>query len=204
MYLNIFDYKRILLRPSAAVGLIFIFSTLLPAPSSSASIQSDAAQTIAAAQWAGRAVDITPFDLKLMASGFYKITDLARARQTQSLSQIFAKAMGLQYKKDPTTDNWKNPDITEKSGFGDCEDMALWLYRELKSSGYQRVRVMVGKFEAAETAYHTWVIVPGLKGDDLILDPALQTRIWRRSDLLRTLYVPFYSFDGSRKYDHTA
>ncbi len=204
MYLHIIDYKRILLRPAATVGLIFIFATILPAHSSSASIQADAARVIAADQWAGRAVDITPFDLKLMAAGFYKITDLSDHRPTQTLNQIFAKTMRLKYKKDAASDDWKNPDITEKTGSGDCEDMALWLYRELKSSGYRRVRVMVGKFEAAETAYHTWVIVPGFKGDDLILDPALQNRIWKRSDLHRDLYVPFYSFDGRRKYDHTA
>jgi hypothetical protein len=153
------------------------------------------------ANWIGRAVSMTPFDLKLMGAGFYGITD---AVQTAPLTveQIFGKAMTFQYKRD-NSDQWQDPDVTERTRVGDCEDMAIWLYRELKRNGYRRVRIMVGKFESGETRHHVWVTLPASSADDLILDPALQKRVWKRSALLSKLYVPSYSFDGLRKYDHT-
>ncbi len=155
------------------------------------------------ANWIGRAVSMTPFDLKLMGAGFYGIPDGVPPATTLTVEQIFGKALTFQYRQD-NSDQWQGPDITERTQVGDCEDMAIWLYRELKRHGYRRVRVMVGKFESGETRHHVWVTLPASSADDLILDPALQKRVWKRSALLSKLYVPSYSFDGTRKYDHTS
>lgn len=164
-------------------------------------------KTASAARWIGRAVPMTPFDLKLMAGGFYTVAGADSAvsdeHPGETLGQIFARSMTFGYKKDAGQDFWQDPDVTEKTGIGDCEDLALWLYRELRKNGYRNVRIMVGKFEASEDRHHTWITLPGVGGDDLIVDPALQTRIWKRSDLLQNVYVPLYSFDGVRKYEHS-
>lgn len=170
-----------------------------------ASAQTAAERTFLPVRWTGRAVPMTPFDLKLMAAGFYGISGSpVPDRPVRTLEEIFAEAQTFRYQKDLDADTWQDPDQTERTRTGDCEDMALWLYRELRNSGYRRVRIMVGKFMAAERSYHTWITLPGVGGNDLIVDPALQTRIWKRSEILQEIYVPRYSFDGEKKYDHAA
>ncbi len=170
-----------------------------PEPAANSAFQS---KPPASASWMGRAVAMTPFDLKLMGSGFYEISDRHPVSTPLTVEQIFGKAITFQYKQD-NADQWQDPDITERTMTGDCEDMAVWLYRELKRNGYRRVRIMIGKFESGDSTHHAWVTLPASSANDLILDPALQRRVWKRSDLLQKLYVPAYSFDGSNKYDHT-
>jgi hypothetical protein len=202
MFLINGTYYKLFLNTLSALALFAALTVTLFTP-----VESEAGGAFqrglpASADWTGRAVSMTPFDLKLMGAGFYEISDARPDATPLTVEQIFGKALTFQYQRD-NSDQWQDPDATERMRTGDCEDMAVWLYRELKRNGYQRVRVMVGKFESGEKVHHVWVTLPASSGDDLILDPALQTRVWRRSALLPDLYVPSYSFDGARKYDHT-
>lgn len=168
---------------------------------------SDAASPLSprpsANHWQGRPVQTTPFDLKLMGSGFYEIEAAAPSPQRRTLQQIFDEAATFQYRKDSGDDRWEKPAVTQTLKAGDCEDMAIWLYEELKKNGYAGVRIMVGKFEAKDASHHTWAVCTAPDGSDFIIDPALQRRIWKRSDLLPELYLPSYSFDGKFKYAHS-
>lgn len=161
-------------------------------------------QPVAPPSWSGRTVDITPFDLKIMASGFYGITSEAPESGRRTVQQIFDQAAAFQYERDDHYDDWQEPSVTEKLKRGDCEDMAVWVYRELKKNGYENVRIMVGKFEVKDRNHHTWAVCAAPDGDDWIVDPALARKIWKRSDLLPEVYVPAYSFDGQSKYVHSA
>lgn len=152
--------------------------------------------------WKGRAVETTPFDLKVMSSGIYQIEVDDSASQHRSIQAIFDEAASFKYRKDGSGDSWQTPSVTKELKTGDCEDLAVWVYGELKKNGYAGIRIMVGKLEAADAAYHTWTVCVSPEGDDLIIDPALQQKIWKRSDLLPEIYLPFYSFDGQFKYAH--
>ncbi len=152
--------------------------------------------------WSGHPTPLTPFDLKMMASGFYEILPQRPPENRRTVLEIFNQAAAFQYRHDKTGDVWQDPDVTEQSGTGDCEDMALWIYRELMRNGYRQARIMVGKFEAKDERYHTWVVCQ-LEGRDVIIDPALQRNVWLRTELLPDLYLPAYSFDGRSKYAHS-
>ncbi len=147
---------------------------------------------------------VTPFDLKVMASGFYQIDPSTPSPERLSLSQIFEAAAVFHYRRDNAADDWQTPARTEQLQAGDCEDFALWVYNQLKKNGYAGARIMVGKFDAADARFHTWAVCSVGNGDDYIIDPALQTRVWKRSELLPELYQPQYSFDGRNKYSHIA
>ena len=161
-----------------------------------------AGKSSASPAWQGHAVPETPFDLKIIGSGFYSIEGARPKAGRRTVEQIFSQAETFQYTNDTVGDDWQNPAVTEKLKAGDCEDMAVWVYQQLKRNGYANVRIMVGRFEAAEKDFHTWAVCSNEGGDDLIVDPALQRRIWKRSDLLPEVYVPAYSFDGTTKFAH--
>lgn len=152
--------------------------------------------------WNGQTVPATPFDLKLIGSGFYAIQHEADGKERRTIQEIFNEAATFQYSRDPEGDVWQDPSVTEKLRRGDCEDMAVWVYRELKRSGYDDVRIMVGKFELSDKRFHTWVVCR-LEGADVIVDPALQRGVWLRAEISPDLYLPAYSFDGREKYTHT-
>lgn len=152
--------------------------------------------------WNGQTVAMTPFDLKIMGSGFYTIREEVTDKERRTIQEIFNEAATFQYSRDPEGDMWQDPSITEKLKRGDCEDMAVWVYRELKRSGYDDVRIMVGKFELHDKRFHTWVVCR-LEGADVIIDPALQRGVWLRAEISTDLYLPAYSFDGRNKYTHT-
>lgn len=195
MYLNIIRY---FCRFIALAG-IAILIVLATDPQSAVSNPSRPALRLS---WSGHPVALTPFDLKMMASGFYKILPQSPPNNRRTLQEIFNQAASFQYRHDSGGDVWQDPDVTERTKAGDCEDMALWIYRELMRNGYDETRIMVGKFEAKDARHHTWVVCR-LEGHDVILDPALQRSVWLRTELLPDLYLPSYSFDGRVKYTHS-
>ena len=196
MHLNIFRYFYKLAIPallcSATIGIAArpAFSTL--------------AHSAVHVSWQGRPIPPTPLDTKIAAAGFYQIGRDGVLTGRRTLDQIFEQAMTFQYTRDGAADQWQAPSVTDRLKRGDCEDMAIWIYRELVRSGYANVRIMVGKFETSEKNYHTWVVCPAAGSDDFIVDPALQRRIWKRSDLSPDVYLPLFSFDGRKKYLHAA
>ena len=90
---------------------------------------------------------------------------------------------------------WQPPDEFEKIRKGDCEDFALWTWRQLLSMGYQAR--FVGGSAGRYGAGHAWVEV--FKGDKWFLLEPLFCRAGYAMPRLSTLrYEPRYSvsWDG--------
>lgn len=150
-----------------------------------------------------RTAAITPFDLKVISSGFYALTrDPGLNPSLLPIQTAFSQAALFHYETDSVKDHWQAPDITRERMAGDCEDIALWLYAELKRFGYEKLRLVIGKYMAGELNYHAWVTYQDADGSDWVLDPILLPKPVNRSDLPSPSYRPFYSFDGRNKFTH--
>ena len=117
------------------------------------------------------------------------------------LREVRAKITYTPEQKD--RDYWQLPEETESLGTGDCEDLAIWLYVKMKRAGLERVRLCIGKHTADASQMHAWVL--WLDGTDLyILDPSVTEKPLRQKDAEKGSYIPYYSYDGDRKWRHKA
>ncbi len=117
-----------------------------------------------------------------------------------SIDQIFRQARRFSYVTDKRGDDWQSPQTTEERRAGDCEDIALWLYAQLRSEGYKNLILVVGKYRSGDTRCHVWLMHVDKNGDVLILDPAIQKRIWPLNAFGQEFYQPIFLFDGSHRY----
>jgi hypothetical protein len=73
-----------------------------------------------------------------------------------TLADIEAFLLSCKYRSDRITrsqsDFWEPPDIFEKRKTGDCEDHAIWAWRNLDHLGY-KARLVLGKYKR----WHAWV-----------------------------------------------
>lgn len=147
---------------------------------------------------------LTPFDLKVMSSGFYTIKrDPKLNPSLLPIETAFSEAALFRYQTDRVKDHWQTPEMTRERMSGDCEDIALWLYAELKRFGYDNLRLVIGKYLTGEPNYHAWVTYRDPAGTEWILDPILLPKPADRSALPSTSYTPTYSFDGTQKFIHS-
>lgn len=100
-------------------------------------------------------------------------------------------------------DYWFPPDEFEKARKGDCEDFALWTWRQLMNMGYQ-ARFVTGKVGWLIAMGHAWVT---FAEDGRVFIVEATTPRWRwRPYFLRHSYHPDVSveWDGKRikYYEH--
>ena len=81
------------------------------------------------------------------------------ATHLKTLAEIEAFVLGCRYLSDRKTrsskDFWEPPDIFERRRTGDCEDHAIWAWRQLYELGY-KTRLVLGK---CHNKGHAWVLV---------------------------------------------
>ena len=141
--------------------------------------------------WAG----ITPFDGRLEQAGFNESVRKV-VNPSTSVESLFSIARSFRYVPDsPRDDNWQTAEETDARQSGDCEDKALWLYRELKRNGYENVQLVVGKYRPSDTAMHAWVFYTDETGKNIILDPTTQRKPWKAEDFSKNFYRPFFSYN---------
>jgi hypothetical protein len=100
-------------------------------------------------------------------------------------------------------DYWQLPEESEYLGAGDCEDMAIWLYVKMKRAGLRPLRLCIGKHCDTAAQMHAWVLWQD--GKRLyILDPSTSAEPMRLEQISPDSYVPYYSYDGDRKWRHKA
>ena len=75
----------------------------------------------------------------------------------KSLADIEASLITCRYLSDQKTrsqsDFWEPPDIFEKRMTGDCEDHAIWAWRQLHQLGY-KARLVIGKYNEWHARVH--------------------------------------------------
>lgn len=143
-------------------------------------------------------VDSTPYDRQmsrieptLMASSGYAIDGLSLALVNQWMIEL--RGMPYRYSRE-----WRTPSEVEATRVADCKGKALALYDRLQLNGAANVRLVIGKRRANDLLTHTWLEWDTERGT-LLLDPTFNWTTTLKLQGERT-YVPFYAYDGMRKY----
>jgi len=98
-------------------------------------------------------------------------------------------------------DCWQLPEETESRGAGDCEDKAIWLYARLLQTGFEDVRLVVGKYQIEQAVYHAWVVYY-LTDKIYILDPTVNVGLWEARRYPEGFYKPLYSYSKANRWSH--
>ena len=97
------------------------------------------------------------------------------------------------------TREWKTPSETESGAPADCKAKAVALYERMQSYGATNVRLVIGKRTATSRSTHAWVEWDTETGN-YVLDPTINWRAYRGKEVGRRSYIPFYAFEGTRKF----
>ena len=97
------------------------------------------------------------------------------------------------------TREWKTPAETESGAPADCKAKAVALYERMQSNGASNLRLVIGKHTTHSRSTHAWLEWETDSGS-YVLDPTLNWQAYRAGDLDRRSYIPFYAFEGPRKY----
>jgi hypothetical protein len=97
------------------------------------------------------------------------------------------------------SDYWQPPDEFERRRRGDCEDFALWTWRQLIAIGY-RARFVVGRYGRYREG-HAWVMFE-TEGKWFLLEPSFRRFTGQLPALSTLQYHPSYSveWDGTKAH----
>ena len=73
----------------------------------------------------------------------------------------------------------------------------------MKEYGATDLRLVIGKRTTMSRSTHAWGEW-NCEGTNYVLDPTINWRAYLASDLGRRSYIPFYAFEGSRKFRVTS
>ena len=97
------------------------------------------------------------------------------------------------------TREWKTPSETQSGAAADCKAKAVALYQTMLENGASKLRLVIGKRTSTSRSTHAWLEWDSDAGS-YVLDPTINWRAYRISDLGSRSYIPFYAFEGSRKF----
>jgi hypothetical protein len=101
------------------------------------------------------------------------------------------------------TKEWKTPAETQSGAPADCKAKSVALYKTMLEHGAGNVRLVIGRRTSASRSTHAWLEWDSDAGT-YVLDPTINWKAFRASDERRRSYIPFYAFEGSRKYRATS
>jgi Transglutaminase-like superfamily len=94
---------------------------------------------------------------------------------------------------------WKTPTQVNADVAADCKGKAILLYAVLRANGATHVRFVIGKHHVADLRTHAWLEWDTTRGTYL-LDPTFNSSVERVGEHDPATYVPYYAYNGSRKY----
>lgn len=97
------------------------------------------------------------------------------------------------------TKEWKTPAETQSSTAADCKAKAVALYQTMLEHGASNLRLVIGRRAPTSRSTHAWLEWDSEVGS-YVLDPTLNWKAVRSDDIGRHFYVPFYAYEGSRKF----
>jgi predicted transglutaminase-like cysteine proteinase len=97
------------------------------------------------------------------------------------------------------TREWKTPAETESGAPADCKAKAVALYQKMEAHGANNLRLVIGRRTPTSRSTHAWLEWDSEAGN-YVLDPTINWKAYRTSDVGRRSYIPYYVFEGSRKY----
>jgi len=97
------------------------------------------------------------------------------------------------------TKEWKTPAETQSSTAADCKAKSVALYQTMLEHGASNVRLVIGRRAPTSRSTHAWLEWDSDAGSYL-LDPTLNWKAVRSTDVGQRFYVPFYAYEGRRKF----
>ena len=94
---------------------------------------------------------------------------------------------------------WKTPNEIAHSPAADCKGKAVALYQRMRENGARNLRLIIGKRTRVSRSTHTWVEWTSASVT-FVLDPTINWVAQVENEMPEHSYVPYYAFDGSRKY----
>ena len=107
-----------------------------------------------------------------------------------SVENLFATAHAFRYAPDGRRDYWQSAEETQRRRSGDCEDKAVWLYTELRRSGYENVHLVIGRYTQVSPGLHVWLTLTDDSGSIWVLDPTIQRKPWKADAFPKSSYEP--------------
>jgi hypothetical protein len=144
-------------------------------------------------------VDSTPYDGQMtrVAQVVHRPSAMHSDRASFLLLDSWMTALrSMPYEYSP---KWRTPREVLSTRMGDCKGKAVALYEKLRAHGAHNVRLIIGKHHVDDARTHAWVEWETAQGT-LLLDPTFNWRATRTNDQDFSNYIPFYAYDGSRKY----
>jgi hypothetical protein len=144
-------------------------------------------------------VKSTPYDNQMSRIRPILVSNGLRGRGDISLGMVNHWIGDLRSIPYGFTKEWKTPAETESGAPADCKAKAVALYQIMQSHGASNLRLVIGKRTPTSHSTHAWLEWESEAGS-YVLDPTINWRAYRTSDVGRRSYVPFYAFAGTRKY----
>ncbi|MBA3543638.1 MAG: hypothetical protein H0T83_04255 [Chthoniobacterales bacterium] len=94
---------------------------------------------------------------------------------------------------------WKTPLETQSGEPADCKAKAVALYDTMQAHGATHLRLVIGKRTPGSRSTHAWLEWDTDNGS-YVLDPTINWKAYSTRDVGRRSYVPYYAFEGSRKF----
>jgi hypothetical protein len=141
----------------------------------------------------------TPYDKQMSRIRPVLVSESAREGGEISLGMVNYWIGDLRSIPYGFTKEWKTPAETQSGAPADCKAKAVALYERMQSHGATNVRLVVGKRTMTSRSTHAWVEWDTETGT-YVLDPTINWRAYRGRDVGRRCYIPFYAFEGARKF----
>jgi hypothetical protein len=147
----------------------------------------------------GELTNKTPFDKKYKKiENYLEKAYIFKYQPERETNMYVSASLGLEGAR---ADYWQLPEQTEKRGYGDCEDKAIWLYCKLIGEGITDIRLVIGKYKESSLLFHAWVF--WFDGNrTFILDPSKYKNIRDIKNFPKGYYKPYYSYYKNEKWRH--
>jgi hypothetical protein len=97
------------------------------------------------------------------------------------------------------TREWKTPSETQSSEAADCKAKSVALYQLMRSHGATNLRLIIGRRYLTSRSTHAWLEWENARGT-FVLDPTLNWRAVRVSEVKRDSYIPYYAYEGAKRF----
>ena len=98
---------------------------------------------------------------------------------------------------------WRRPEEVAHDSVADCKGKAVSLYERMRAHGAHNLRLVIGKRAPTSRVTHTWVEWTYGR-QTYVLDPTINWTACLVSTTSSNSYVPYFAFDGSKKYRATS
>ncbi len=141
----------------------------------------------------------TPYDKQMSRIRPFLAGESRRAKSELSLGIVNYWIGDLRSIPYGFTKEWKTPAETQSGAPADCKAKAVALYQRMQSHGASNVRLVIGKRATTSRSTHAWLEWETESGT-YVLDPTINWRAYRGREVGRRSYIPFYAYEGTRKF----